>query len=686
VIQALTSRHFSRSEFLGKLDRFYGAIETTAATIDDFSQKQGFLNTVYEKFFQGFSIKVADTHGIVYTPQPIVDFMVRSVDDILQKEFGQPQGLAATGVHILDPFVGTGNFILRIMRQIPKTQLAHKYAHELHCNEVMLLPYYIAAMNIEHDYLELTGQYAPFDGICLVDTFELAEGHQIPMFALANTERVDLQQKTPIFVIIGNPPYNVGQVNENDNNKNRSYPVIDKQVSETYAKDSAATNKNALSDVYVKAFRWASGRIGDEGIIAFVTNNSFVDDLSFDGMRKHLGQDFDRVYVLDLKGNIRKDSMRDGIPLGEKHTVFGLSAMVGIAITILVKGKQFTDKKIYYSTIDFRATRLEKFELLEKAVSIKNVDWLEIKPNSKNVWLTAELEADFDTFLPMGTKEAKAGEGDAIFTNYGRGIATSRDTWAYNFNRTELAQNIQRIIETYNDHVHRWARLGQKSTIDDFVLNDATKISWSRDLKLDLKRGNLAEFNESKLRKAIYRPYSRRYLFFDRVVNEEVYQFPSIFPNTLAEDENLVICVPGTGNRKLFGCLLTNLLPALDLAFEKTQCFPFYTYNEDGSNRRENITAWALEQFRERYAPSPPNPSPNGRGDAAGAHRARQRRGAGNYQVGHLLLRLRAVTSSHLPRNLRRQPASGTAALALRPGFLGVCPGRASPGRLACPL
>ncbi|MBE7550291.1 MAG: N-6 DNA methylase [Anaerolineales bacterium] len=332
VIQALTSRHFSRSDFLGKLDRFYGAIETTAATIDDFSQKQAFLNTVYEKFFQGFSVKVADTHGIVYTPQPIVEFMVRSVDDILQQEFGK--SLGHKDVHILDPFVGTGNFILRIMQQIPKTQLPHKYAHELHCNEVMLLPYYIAAMNIEHAYFELTGQYRPFEGICLVDTFELAEGKQMSLFAQGNTERVELQKQTPIFVIIGNPPYNAHQVNENDNSKNRKYPVLDKRVAETYAKDSSATNKNALSDVYVKAIRWATDRIGEEGIVAFVTNNSFVDQIAFDGMRKHLEQDFDEIYILDLGGNVRKNPKLSGTT----HNVFGIQ--VGVSINIFVRKRR----------------------------------------------------------------------------------------------------------------------------------------------------------------------------------------------------------------------------------------------------------------------------------------------------------------------------------------------------------
>ena len=272
VITALTSRSFSRHDFLRSLDRFYGAIETTAATIEEFSEKQDFLNTVYEKFFQGFSVKVADTHGIVYTPQPIVDFMVRSVDDILKREFGKADGLASDGVAILDPFVGTGNFHLRVMRQMPKSKLPHKYKHELFCNEVMLLPYYIASMNIEHEYYELTGRYEPFDGISLVDTFELAEGRQIPLFAPENTQRVQRQKNSPIFVIIGNPPYNAGQVNENDNNKNRIYPTLDKRVAETYGKASRASLLIKLNDPYVKAIRWATDRVNDEGIVAVVTN------------------------------------------------------------------------------------------------------------------------------------------------------------------------------------------------------------------------------------------------------------------------------------------------------------------------------------------------------------------------------------------------------------------------------
>ncbi len=337
VINALTSKSFSRSHFLNKLDRFYGAIEETAATIDDYAQKQDFLNRIYERFFQGFSVKVADTHGIVYTPQPIVSFMVKSVEEILQREFGK--SLVDQGVHVLDPFVGTGNFIIRVIREIAaiqKSALPYKYEHELHCNEVMLLPYYIAAMNIEHEYFEQAGEYKTFEGICLVDTFEDQAIQQLNLFSPENMKRVERQRQSNIFVIMGNPPYNVGQLNENDNNKNRRYTTKDKTgiddvVSATYAKASKATNKNALSDPYVKAIRWASDRISDEGIVAFVTNNSFIEQIAFDGMRQQLEKDFDKIYVFDLGGNVRKNPKLSGTT----HNVFGIQ--VGVSVNIFVK-------------------------------------------------------------------------------------------------------------------------------------------------------------------------------------------------------------------------------------------------------------------------------------------------------------------------------------------------------------
>ena len=634
VIDALTSQSFSRHDFLGHLNPFYTAIERTAATIEDFSQKQGFLNTVYEQFFQGFSVKVADTHGIVYTPQPIVDFMVRSVEEILRTEFNR--SLSDSGVHIIDPFVGTGNFIVRTMREIRKTALAEKYTTELHCNEVMLLPYYIASMNIEHEFYEATGRYQPFDGICLVDTFELAEDtdyYESSLFTEENTRRVEDQKKAPMFVVIGNPPYNAGQVNENDNNKNREYPAMDGQVKETYSQDSTASNKNKLSDPYVKAIRWASNRIKEEGVVAFVTNNSFLDGVAFDGMRKHLAGDFDAIYILDLGGNARK-----GLKVSDAN-VFGIR--VGVSINLFVKtGRAINhptscergipapihsancergisresedpDKsgpapiRIFYYRTDDLWNKKQKFDFLNERGHIGDIDWQPIQPDTRYTWLTEGLHTEFETFIPMGTKEAKASKSEAadvIFQAYSLGISTNRDAWARNFNRNTLAENVERMIKSYNEQVFKWEHRESRATnLDDFVISDETKISWSEALKRNLQRGKTTDFSQEKMRASVYRPFTKSNLYFDRIMTERVYVFPSIFPTPETEMENRVICVAGIGDRKGFGCLITNRIPSLDLAFEKAQCFPFYTYDEDGSNRRENITDWALEQFRAHY-------------------------------------------------------------------------------------
>ncbi len=599
VIDALTSHAFSRDEFLGKLDRFYAAIERTAATISDFSQKQHFLNTVYEQFFQGFSVKVADTHGIVYTPQPIVDFMVRSVAAILEREFGR--SLADEGVHIIDPFVGTGNFIVRMMREIPRTALERKYKGELHCNEVMLLPYYIASMNIEHEYYDATGVYQPFTGICLVDTFELAEDRQMTMFAPENTQRVENQKKTPMFVVIGNPPYNVGQVNENDNNKNRKYPTVDKRVSETYAKASRATNKNKLSDAYVKAIRWAADRVSNDGVVAFVSNNGFLDSVSFDGMRKHLAGDFDAIYILDLGGNVRKNPKLSGTT----HNVFGIQ--VGVSINFLIRKSNRSEPRasIYYSRVDEFWRKEEKYRYLDAREQYRRIDWKPITPDKQFTWLTEGQHAEFETFLPMGSKEEKAKRGEAegvVFNIFSLGVSTNRDAWVRNYDRSALIENAKRTIGTYNEQVFQWEqRENREANLDDFVLSDDEKIKWSHTLKLDLKRGKTTDFSSDNVRSALYRPFATSNLYFDRVMNEAVYVFPSIFPIPKTETENRALCVAGIGDRKGFGCLVTNMIPALDLAFEKAQCFPYYTYDEDGTNRRENITDWALDRFRAHY-------------------------------------------------------------------------------------
>ncbi|CAD5931587.1 type ISP restriction/modification enzyme [Planktothrix agardhii] len=603
VIQALTSKSFSRDHFLGEVDYFYRALEDAAQTIDEFSDKQHFLNTVYEKFFQGFAVKVADTHGIVYTPQPIVNFMVKSVEDILQKEFGK--SLNDKGVHILDPFVGTGNFILRVMQEIRKTALTYKYEQELHCNEVMLLPYYIASMNIEHQYFEATGDYKAFEGICLVDTFSDQKVQQLSLLTPENTARVQRQRSSPIFVIIGNPPYNASQVNENDNNKNQKYTNkkdktgIDDLVAATYAKDSKATLKRFLFDPYVKAIRWASDRIGDEGIIAFVNNNSLINDIAFDGMRYHLQKDFDAIYILDLGGNVRKNPKLSGTT----HNVFGIQVGVCINLFIRKKDKRSQPTQIYYARVDELWRKEEKFNYLNQHQQWDSVEWKLLDPDKKNNWLTEELENEFDLFIPIGEKEAKNSTNDdgIIFKLFSLGVSTNRDTWAYNFIDINLTTNIQYLISNYNEQVIRWnQRLDKAIKIDDFVNYDESKISWSDGLKKYLSRGIIFNYKSDCIRKAIYRPFTSCFIYFDAGLNDRRGQFPLIFPTPDNEKENQVIAV--TNHSQIpFLVQITNFIPSLDVGGRPGQCFPFYSYDEDGTNRKENITDWSFEQFRNYY-------------------------------------------------------------------------------------
>ena len=595
VSDALMRHAVSRDAFLAPLDRFYVAIEQAATLCKDFSQKQHFLNTFYEKFFQGFSEDVANTHGIVYTPQPIVDFMVKSIEHILETEFNR--SLSDSGVHIIDPFVGTGNFIVRLMQDIRGTALEEKYRHELHCNEVMLLPYYIASLNIEQEYFQRTETYLPFEGIALADTFELLEQEQGELFTRENTERVKQQKAADMFVVIGNPPYNAWQVNENDNNKNRKYQAMDKLIRDTYVADSKATNRNALYDPYVKAILWASERIGEEGVIAFVTNSGFLDGTAFDGMRKHLADNFDAIYIFDLGGNARK-----GLKASDTN-VFGIR--VGVSINLLVKTKQDQNKtsRIFYYRTDDLWNKKQKFDFLNEHQHIGNIVWQTIEPDARHTWLTEGLHAEFDTFIPIGTKEAKASKNVAssvIFKIYSSGVKTNRDAWSYNFNQNVLTANIQGMSRTYNTEADRWKRADNKAAnIDDFVVYDDTKIAWSRDLKVKLKRGTTAEYRKYKTRTALYRPFTKSNLYFDRTMSDVLYMFPSIFPNPETEKENRVIWIKVGREWSMFA-LLTNKIPDI-LPQGGSQCFPFYTYDEDGTNRQENITDWALTEFRDHY-------------------------------------------------------------------------------------
>jgi len=602
VLAVLPKRAFKRRDFLGELDTIYLTLEENAKRIKSFSAKQPFLNFVYERFLQGFSVKQADTHGIIYTPQPIVDFMWNSVETILQHEFNLT--LNAPTVQILDPCVGTGNFILNLLNRLSREDLQRKYENEIFCNEILLLPYYIAALNIEHCYFERMKQYRTYPGIGLVDTLNLAESPQLAFFNEEKSARVTCQKAAPLTVIIGNPPYNVGQQNENDNNKNHKYAVLERRIRETYAKASRATNKNALSDAYVKFFRWAIDRLEErDGLICFVSNNSFLEGLAFDGFRQHLVQDFTTIYHLNLGGNVRK---------GPGGNVFGI--MVGVGITFLVRKRAKAAEAPAKTTLLYHALTdqmkgAEKLALLTKRQSIEGFEWQSLQPDAKNNWLTAGFHPEFETFLPLGTKEAKA-EGQkevaTIFKTFSNGINTSRDAWAYNFNEPLLISDIQQFMEAYKQELNRWMQRRKKNAlVANFVTNEETKLKWSEGLKNYLERSIHTVFDISKVRSSLYRPFCKQYLYFDRFMVERVYQFPRIFPTRASEVENMVICVNLTSERP-FTCILTNTITNYVVAGGfgcPTRCFPFYTYAEDGSNRQENITAWAVKQFEAHYGP-----------------------------------------------------------------------------------
>ena len=601
VIEVLIGQTYSRDAFLKVLNPFYLAIEQAALLCQDFSQKQQFLDTVYEQFFQGFSVEVADTHGIVYTPQPIVDFMVKSVAHILETEFDR--SLSDPGVHIIDPFVGTGNFIVRLLQDIQATTLEDKYRNALYCNEILLLPYYVASLNIEYEYFQRTGTYLPFEGIALTDTFELLEEQQIQLFTQENTERVEKQKGADMFVVIGNPPYNVGQVNENDNNKNRPYKRIAKFVRETYSQDSKATNKNALSDPYVKAILWASKRIGAEGIVAFVTNNGFLDGLAFDGMRKHLAQDFTKIYHIDLKGNARTSGERRR---QEGGNVFDDQIRVGVGITFFIKTAEVISEPAevwIYSVDDYLKAR-EKQKLLTDFGDYTNVPVKQAKIDTRHPWLTEGLHAEFDTFIPMGSKKTKGKRKvgvRTIFDTFGVGLQTSRDAWLYNFNENTLIQNVKRMSDFYNMHVLKWRGTSQNvRDVDDFVEYDDTQIKWSSGLKLKLERGELAESTESKCRVSLFRPFTKMNLCFDNTLNHRMSIFPTTFPTPEVEKENQVICINVSRTSASFHTLMVNVIPDYHITGD-AQCFPFYTYDEDSTNRQENITDWALAEFQTHY-------------------------------------------------------------------------------------
>ncbi len=464
----------------------------------------------------------------------------------------------------------------------------------------MLLPYYIASLNIEHEFYELTGTYEPFEGLCFVDTLELAEAEQAELSFMSeeNTARVKRQKKVPITVVIGNPPYNVGQLNENDNNKNRNYRIVEDHISKTYVKESTATNRNALSDVYVKFFRWAVERLkGRDGIVCYVSNNSFVDQLAFDGMRKCLLQDFTRIYHLDLHGNVRRNPKLSGTT----HNVFGIQ--VGVGITVAVRSSKHSTNKLLYHRVPETWRKEEKLGWLSQRERIGNIKWTHLRPDKHNTWLIPKHGDEFAEYCPIASKGAKAAfgmDGEAVFKVYCNGVKTNRDDVVYDFDREVLTSRVKKFIEDYNIEVFRFHHSGGNIDVDEFV--DYEKLKWSRDLKKDLVRGRNGEFLPSKIRLSLYRPFCKKLLFFDSILNQDIVRWPNFMPTLESEAENRVIWLKVGADWPMFvmmGNCILDLLPQ-----GGSQCFPFYVYEEDGTNRRENVTDWALEKFCSMYADS----------------------------------------------------------------------------------
>jgi predicted helicase len=599
------------------LEKFYQSVRERASGIDNAEGKQRIIIELYDKFFRAAFPKLVERLGIVYTPVEVVDFIIKSADFALKQEFGV--GLSDEGVHILDPFTGTGTFIVRLLQSglIKREDLQRKFSHELHCNEIVLLAYYIAAINIEESYHFLAGgEYRPFNGIVLTDTFQMFEneGYLLEKIFPENNQRVINQKQNDITVIIGNPPYSAGQTSENDGNKNLKYDQLDGRIANTYAKYSTATLKNKLYDSYIRGFRWGSDRIKDKGIVGFVTNGNFIDKSYADGLRKCLVDEFTSIYCFNLKGDMRiSDWKREG------GQIFGSGSQAGIAVILLIKNPdQKQECKLFYHDIGDYLSREEKLNIIKSFGDISTIQWSEITPNENYDWINQRND-DFESFISLGDKKNQ--QEKTIFDLYSNGVKTNRDTWVYNFSHKSVIDNMTRMIDFYNQQVEDFKKIikGQnlnnveqrKKQVESFIDTDAKKISWTRELKEDCGKFKIHSFNEDEVTKGMYRPFCKQIYYFNRYLNNCVYQIPKIFPNQNLE--NLAICVTGIGAQKDFSALITDVIP--NLHFQHTgQCFPLYTYEKQSElgelfatatteqyTKKENISDRILKDFQKKY-------------------------------------------------------------------------------------
>jgi predicted helicase len=625
VLDALHEHHLEKEA--GTLEAFYESVKMRASGIESAEGRQKIVVELYDKFFRNAFPKMSERLGIVYTPVEIVDFILKSVDHLLRTEFGQTLG--SEGVHIIDPFTGTGTFITRLLQSglISKEELPRKYAKEIHANEIVLLAYYIAAINIEAAYHGIVGgKYRPFEGICLTDTFQLYEKDDLISRVLVdNSARRQRQKKLDIRVVVGNPPYSVGQKSANDNNQNVAYPHLDARIAETYAARSDATNKNSLYDSYVRAIRWASDRVGDRGIIGFVTNAGFIEANTADGLRQCLAEEFSSLYVFHLRGNQRTAGERSRREGGK---VFGSGSRAPVAISLLVKNPASKERgRIHFRDIGDYLSREEKLAAVATFGSVAGVSasdaWTRISSDAHGDWLR-QREEGFTRFIVLGDKTK--GE-PSVFANYSNGVKTQRDAWAYGSSKQAVSDQMARMIEFYNAELERFAaahpreeRAARRARLDRFVDADPTKISWSESLKKELAAGSPISHDPSIIVQGLYRPFAKQWLYFDRKLNERVYQMPRFFPRGGAENRVIMVKQRWYGAGHL--ALLVDAIPDLQ-SDGGTQCFPLYLYDVEGAvaeeddgeptrfaterkpvatgGRRDGITDEGLAHFQQAY-------------------------------------------------------------------------------------
>lgn len=580
----------TRKEYLSRIEHYYKTLNTCASNVSDHNEKQKFLKLVYENFYKAYNPKGADKLGVVYTPNEIVRFMVQSTDYLLEKFFGK--GIHDKNIQILDPATGTATFITDIIDYIPSQYLEHKYKNEIHCNEISILPYYIANLNIEYTYYQKMNKYLEYENICFVDTLDNISGlsfkgrnHTLFDISDENAERIKKQNEQEISVIIGNPPYNANQLNFNDFNPNKVYTEIDKRIKDTFVKESTA-QKTKVYDMYSRFYRWAIDRMKTKGIVSFITNRSFIDSKTFDGFRKCIVKDFDEVFIIDLQSDVRKNPKI----AGTTHNVFGIQT--GVAIMFLVKKekkKEFI--KIRYFSLTDEMLRKEKLDWLE-SIKFENIAFDVIEPDKQGNWLNI-TDNDFEKLIPLCSKETKLLKNtttdklkeNTIFKLYSNGVVTARDEWVYDFDRNNLEKKMEYFSKIYNE------------SVKNEKINE--NIKWSRDLRNELNKKRISNYDRSLIKENLFRPFVKKYYYSEKILSDILTQnHYDIFGREL-NFENKAIAFNGANDVSWY-CLASNKIIDLNSFYGGGQILPLYTYDEKG-NRSYNITDWALEQFRQEY-------------------------------------------------------------------------------------